>query len=106
MRGQHLFVAGMLAPAFVILALFYAYPTLQNLAISFTDLSLLGLKRGGNWVGFDNYHEFVAGTEFRHVLFNTVVWLTALSVALRLVFGLGMIVILFAPDTTQKKLSD
>ena len=90
MRGQHLFVAGMLAPAFVILALFYAYPTFQNLAISFTDLSLLGLKRGSNWVGLDNYQEFLAGAEFRHVLFNTVMWLTALSVALRLVFGLGM----------------
>ena len=97
LRGQHLFVAGMLAPAFVILALFYAYPTFQNLAISFTDLSLLGLKRGSNWVGFDNYHEFLAGAEFRHVLFNTVIWLTALSVALRLAFGLGIALLLDSP---------
>ena len=97
MRGQRLFVVGMLAPAFVILALFYAYPTFQNLAISFTDLSLLGLKRGSNWVGFENYREFLTGPEFRHVLFNTVVWLTALSVALRLLFGLGIALLLDAP---------
>jgi multiple sugar transport system permease protein len=94
MRGERLFIAGMLAPAFVVLALFYAYPTFQNLLVSFTDLSLLGLKRGGNWVGLDNYREFLTGPEFRHVLFNTVVWLTALSVALRLLMGLGMALLL------------
>jgi len=94
MRGERLFIAGMLAPAFVVLALFYAYPTLQNLLVSFTDLSLLGLKRGGNWVGLDNYREFLTGPEFRHVLFNTVVWLTALSVALRLLMGLGIALLL------------
>ena len=38
MRGERRFVWAMLAPAFVILALFYAYPTAQNLALSFTDL--------------------------------------------------------------------
>jgi len=94
MRCERLFIAGMLAPAFVVLALFYAYPTLQNLLVSFTDLSLLGLKRGGNWVGLDNYREFLTGPEFRHVLFNTVVWLTALSVALRLLMGLGIALLL------------
>jgi multiple sugar transport system permease protein len=94
MRGERLFIAGMLAPAFIVLALFYAYPTIQNLLVSFTDLSLLGLKRGGNWVGLDNYREFLTGPEFRHVLFNTVVWLTALSVALRLLMGLGIALLL------------
>ncbi|HEY1328180.1 MAG TPA: sugar ABC transporter permease [Casimicrobiaceae bacterium] len=97
MRGERLFIAGMLAPAFVVLALFYAYPTFQNLLISFTDLSLLGLKRGGNWVGLDNYREFLGGPEFRHVLFNTVVWLTALSVIVRLLMGLGIALLLDSP---------
>jgi multiple sugar transport system permease protein len=97
MRGERLFIAGMLAPAFVVLALFYAYPTLQNFFTSFTDLSLLGLRRGGNWVGLENYREFLSGPEFRHVLFNTVVWLTALSVTLRLLMGLGMALLLNSP---------
>ena len=44
MQGERRFIALMLAPAFVVLALFYAYPTFQNLAISFTDLSLLKLR--------------------------------------------------------------
>jgi multiple sugar transport system permease protein len=94
MRDQRLFIGLMLAPAFVILAVFYVYPTFQNLAISFTDLSLLGLKRGGRWVGLENYSEFLAGDDFGHLLFNTVVWLTALSVALRLIFGLCIAMLL------------
>lgn len=97
MRGQRWFIVGMLAPAFVILALFYVYPTVQNLALSFTDLSLLGLKRGGNPVGLDNYREFVASPDFGRLLFNTVVWLTALPVALRLLLGLGIALLLDSP---------
>ena len=97
MAGQRLFIGLMLAPAFIILALFYVYPTFQNLALSFTDLSLLGLKRGGAWVGLDNYREFVGSSEFGHLLFHTVLWLTALSVALRLLLGLGIALLLNSP---------
>lgn len=55
MRGTRLFVATMLAPAFFFLICFYVYPTVFNIANSLTDLSLFGLKRGGAWVGVDNY---------------------------------------------------
>ena len=95
----------MLAPAFVILALFYAYPTAQNLALSFTDLSLLGLKRGGNFVGLDNYREFLASRDFGHLLFNTVVWLTVLSVGVRLLLGLGMALLLNSPLLARWRLA-
>jgi multiple sugar transport system permease protein len=97
MRGERLFIALMLAPAFVILALFYVYPTLQNLAISLTDLTLLRLRQGGSFIGFENYREFLTSPDFGHLLFNTVVWLTALSVILRLVLGLGMALLLNSP---------
>jgi multiple sugar transport system permease protein len=97
MRGERLFITLMLAPAFVILALFYVYPTLQNLAISLTDLTLLRLRQGGSFIGFENYREFLTSPDFGHLLFNTVVWLTALSVILRLVLGLGMALLLNSP---------
>ncbi|MEP7063573.1 MAG: sugar ABC transporter permease [Betaproteobacteria bacterium] len=105
MRGERLFIALMLAPAFLVLALFYLYPTLQNLAISLTDLSLLRLKVGGNWVGLDNYREFVTGPDFGHILFNTVVWLTLLSVALRMLIGLGMALLLDSRVLKRVRLS-
>ena len=97
MRGERRFIALMLAPAFLILAAFYAWPTFQNAAISVTDLSLLKLRSGGNFVGLDNYREFLTSPEFGHLLFNTVVWLTALSVVLRILIGLGMALLLNSP---------
>jgi multiple sugar transport system permease protein len=105
MRGGRLFIALMLAPAFLILALFYVYPTFQNLAISLTDLTLLRLRTGGNWIGLGNYREFLGSAEFPHILFNTVVWLTALSVVLRLLIGLGMALLLDSPVLKRLRLA-
>ena len=90
MRGSRWFVATMLTPAFFFLVCFYLYPTVFNVANSLTDLSLFGLKRGGNWIGIANYVELVTSPEFRGVLWNTVVWLTMVGVTVRLVAGLGL----------------
>jgi multiple sugar transport system permease protein len=105
MQGERRFIALMLAPAFLILAAFYAYPTFQNAAQSLTDLSLLKLRVGGSFVGLDNYREFLTGPEFGHLLFNTFVWLTALSVVLRILIGLGMAVLLDSPVLARLRLS-
>ena len=51
------FITVLLLPAFFFLGLFYAYPMLFNLQVSLTDLSLFGLRRGGQWVGIGNYVE-------------------------------------------------
>lgn len=91
---DRLFLTLMLAPALVLLLLFYGYPVVENLRMSFTDLSLLGMKRGGEWVGLDNYRELFASREFGHVIFNTFVWLTVTSVVIRLLIGLGIAVLL------------
>ena len=91
---ERLFIVTMLLPAMVLLVLFYGYPIFDNLRISFTDLSLLGMKKGGNWVGLANYRELFHRGDFGHILFNTFVWLTATSVLLRLLMGLGIAVLL------------
>jgi multiple sugar transport system permease protein len=91
---DRLFITTMLLPSMVLLVLFYGYPIFDNLRISFTDLSLLGMKKGGNWVGLANYHELFHSGEFNHILFNTFIWLTATSVVLRLLFGLGIALLL------------
>jgi multiple sugar transport system permease protein len=83
--------------------MFYVYPMLYNLEVSFTDLSLLRLRQGGSFVGFDNYRELLTSRELGHVLFNTVVWLTALSVAVRLVLGLAMALLLNSPVLQRLK---
>ena len=93
-RGERPFIIFMLMPAFFFLIMFYIYPTLFNLQNSFTDLSLFGLKKGGDWVGIDNYVELVTSSDFRRVLFNTVVWLTLIGVAVRIILGLGLALLL------------
>lgn len=90
MIASRRFIATMLAPALFLLVCFYLYPTVFNIANSLTDLSLFGLKRGGNWIGIANYLELVTSPDFRRVLWNTVVWLTAVGVTVRLLLGLGL----------------
>lgn len=94
MKGDRPFITFMLIPAFFFLVMFYVYPTAFNLANSFTDLSLFGLKRGGEWIGVANYVELMTSSDFRRVLWNTVVWLTLVGVAVRIVLGLLLALLL------------
>jgi len=94
MQGERRFVVSMLAPMCLILACFYLYPTFFNLYNSFTDLSLLGLRRGGSFIGPRNYAKLLAGADFYRVLWNTAVWLTGVSVVVRVVLGFGLALLL------------
>lgn len=91
---DRLFVALMLAPIFFFLIFFYGYPTLFNLYNSFTDLNLMGLKKGGEFVGFEHYAELLTSRDFFRVLWNTLFWLTAVSVSIRLLLGLLLALLL------------
>jgi len=79
-----------LVPAFFFLAAFYVYPTLFNLEISFTDLGIFTLRKGGDWIGIENYAELLSSPDFRRVLMNTVLWLTCVGVTVRIVLGLAL----------------
>jgi multiple sugar transport system permease protein len=94
MKGERSFVVLMLVPAFFFLVMFYLYPTLFNLVNSFTDLSLFGLRQGGDWVGLDNYFELLTSDDFHRVLWNTAFWLTFVSVSVRIVLGLILALLL------------
>ena len=93
-EGGRGFVLLALVPTFFFLVCFYVYPTLFNLETSFTDLSLFGLRKGGEWVGFENYAELFASGDFRRVLWNTIVWLTLIGVGVRILLGLALALLL------------
>lgn len=101
MRGDRPFITLLLLPAFFFLVLFYAYPMLFNLQVSLTDLSLFGLRRGGQWVGIDNYVELLTSSQFRRVLYNTTVWLTLIGVSIRIVLGVAL-AFLINSDTLRR----
>jgi multiple sugar transport system permease protein len=94
MRGDRPFIIFMLVPAFFFLVMFYAYPAAFNLLNSFTDLSLFGIRHGGNWIGIDNYVELVTSPDFHRVLWNTAFWLTFVAVGARIVLGLLLALLL------------
>ena len=101
MKGDKPFIIYMLVPTFFFLFMFYIYPTVFNLQNSFTDLNLFGLRKGGSWVGLDNYKELFTSKGFGRVLFNTVVWLTMVGVSVRIVLGL-LLAFLINSDTLKK----
>ena len=78
----------MLLPIFLIIISFYFYPALYNFELSLTDMSFTQLRSGGNWIGLENYFEFFTSQDLFDVAFNTVVWLTAVSVFVRIFIGL------------------
>jgi len=95
--GERRFLMVALLPTFFFLACFYVYPTVFNLETSVTDLSLFGLRKGGAWVGVDNYVELLASGDFRRVMWNTVVWLTLVGVGVRIILGLALAFLLNSP---------
>jgi multiple sugar transport system permease protein len=84
------FLVFALVPAFFFLACFYVYPSVFNIQTSLTDLGIFTLRRGGDWIGVENYVELLTRPDFRRVLFNTVVWLTLAGVTVRIVLGLAL----------------
>lgn len=95
----------MLLPTFLVIVGFYIYPTLYNLELSFTDITLLRMRQGGSWVGFENYREFLQSSSFFDIAFNTVFWLTAVSVVCRLCLGLLFALLLNAAFLKRMRLS-
>ncbi len=100
-KPEHFFITIMLAPMMVVLISFYLYPTFYNLYNSFTDLSLLGLKQGGEYIGFDNYLRLFHDEGFGHLIWNTFFWLTFVSVSLRIVLGV-LLALLLNSETLKK----
>jgi len=83
-------------PAMLILAFFFAGPAIYNIGLSFQELSLFDIGKDGKWVGFANFAEVLADPATKQALFNTAVPLTIVTVAVRLVLGLGLALLLNA----------
>jgi multiple sugar transport system permease protein len=82
----------LLLPALGALLLFFFGPALVNVILSFQSISLFELGRGGKWVGLANFTALLRDPLTGLALSNTVFWLTAVTVGLRL--GLGLVLAL------------
>ncbi len=57
----------LIAPFLIVFLVFFLYPTLRVVTLSFTDAPLIG---SGNWVGFDNYARLFKDKLFYTSLLN------------------------------------
>ncbi|HUX51353.1 MAG TPA: sugar ABC transporter permease [Spirochaetia bacterium] len=81
---------GYVLPSVVLLLLFFFSPVGYNIWLSLQKISLFQLKRGGTFIGIDNYVRLFGSQDFWLSLWNTVFWLTIVTVAIRIVLGLGL----------------
>lgn len=95
----------LILPALAILALFFLYPALYNIYLSFQKISLFQLAKGGQWVGFENYIELISDENVHLSLRNTMIWLTFVTVFLRLILGMGLALLLNADVLRRWRLS-
>lgn len=83
----------LIAPAFVVFAVFFIYPVVYAVRLSFRDWSGLTPIATAPWTGLDNYRELLDDDIFRKALRNTVVFTVTTTVlqttlAFLLAFGL------------------
>jgi multiple sugar transport system permease protein len=78
-RNDYFTAAVLMAPFIVVYGVFFVYPTIKMVEISFTNAPLIGL---GKWVGLDNYFKLASDR-----LFSTAVWNTIYFVVLSVPSG-------------------
>ena len=95
----------LIAPALLILVLLFLGPALYNFVLSLQEVSFFELARGGTWVGFQNYAKIFRDPTTRLALFNTLFWLTTVTVLFRLFVGMGLALLVNAPVLGKYRLS-
>lgn len=76
-RKRNLTALSLVAPFVIVFSVFFFYPTLKMVQLSFTNAPLIG---AGEWVGFDNYIRLASDR-----LFKTSVWNNAYFILLTVV---------------------
>jgi multiple sugar transport system permease protein len=86
------------APALIVIAVFFVLPVLAGLALSFTDFDLYALADAGNLrlVGLRNYARLLQNPLFWQALGNTV-YFVAVGVPLSIGASLGAALLLHSP---------
>lgn len=85
-----------LAPAAVILLLFWLLPVIGSVLVSFTDWIGAATFTDVSWVGLANYMRALKDTEFHQVLYNTINYVLY-SVPLTMAAALGLALLLASP---------
>ena len=87
----------MTAPALTAIVLFFVFPALASLVLSFTDFDIYALADLSNlrFIGFDNYQRLLANPLFWQAMGNTL-WFVVLGVPLIVALSLGAALLVHA----------
>ncbi len=80
-----------LLPSFIGFVVFYAYPALRGLYLSFTDFNLL--RNSGSWVGLRNYKGLLSDSLFWNALWITFKYVV-INIGIQTVLALGIAVLM------------
>jgi multiple sugar transport system permease protein len=95
----------LIAPAVLVLSAFFLFPGFFNVGLSFLRISLFELRQGGTYIGLGNYVELLQDERFYLSLGNTLFWLTAMTVIVRLVLGFGLALLVNSPILRRLRLA-
>lgn len=87
-----------LLPALIIIVCMVAYPLLLSIYLSFTNTTV---NTKGSFIGLHNFKFLLKDSVFWTAVYNSVLF-TILSVALKLIIGLGIALLLFQPMFQSK----
>ncbi len=95
---------GLMAPALVVIGLMFLFPAAYNVILAFQELTPFDAPGDATWVGFENFTRVFTDPQTRTSAFNTTFWLTGVTVVLRLVFGMGLALLLQSQVLARWKL--
>lgn len=84
----------LLTPALVVMAVLFLFPAVYNVVLSFQRLTPYDAPGDAVWVGLQNFRDVFADPQTGRSALNTVFWLTAVTVVIRLVAGMGLALLL------------
>jgi len=94
----------LLTPAMLVMALLFLFPAIYNVILAFQRLTPYDAPGDAVWVGLQNFRDVFADPQTGRSAFNTVFWLTAVTVAIRLVAGMALALLLQSPVLERWKL--
>lgn len=92
------------APALLVVGLLFLIPSIYNVVLAFQSLSPYQSPRDAEFVGLANFTDLWTTGDLPSAAFNTVFWLTAMTVVLRIALGLGLALALESPILRRWKL--
>lgn len=91
-------------PAMLIIGLLFLVPSIYNVILAFQSLSPFQSPGDAEAVGLTNFTDLWSSGDLPNAAVNTVFWLTAVTVMLRILCGLGLALALESPILRRWKL--